>query len=100
MIEDRLEFESIKQFKDYMEDNQALFTDRVVSKIEEGILENKSSVELFELSLENSEYLVSTSLVKSEWQNALETSLKYYTEAEETDKAIDTWEILQKLSKD
>lgn len=100
MIEDILEFDSIVEFRTYMENNQALFTDKVVFKIQEGIHENKSSVELFTLALENSEDLISTSIVKSEWKNALENSLKYYTEAEEADKAIDTWEILQKLSKD
>lgn len=100
MIEDRLEFESIREFKEYMEKNEAVFTDRIVASVEEGISKNKSSVELFTLALENSEDLISTSLVKSEWENALETSLKYYTEAGEADKAIDTWKILQKLSKD
>lgn len=100
MMEDRLEFESIKEFKEYMEKNEVVFTDRIVTSVEEGISKNKLSVELFTLGLENSEELIITSLAKSEWENALETSLKYYTEAGESDKAIDTWKVLQKLTKE
>jgi len=93
----RLFFNNFLEFETFMSENKRLFTDRIVSSIREGVEKKSRSVLLFELELETSDDLTSTSLVKSEWKNALEKCIEYYREENEVDLVIDTWELLQKI---
>lgn len=93
----RLFFTNFLEFETFMTENKRLFTDRIVNSVREGVQKKSSSILLFELELESSDYILTTSLTKSEWKDALEKCIEYYREENEVDLVIDTWELLQKL---
>lgn len=93
----RLFFNTFLEFETFMSENKRIFTDRIVDSVREGIKKKSRSVLLFELELESHDNVITTSLTKSEWKDALEKCIEYYREENEVDLVIDTWELLQKI---
>lgn len=93
----KLHFENTQEFETVFKSKDIRITDSIVSSIENAIKNKRRSAELFLISFEDVELLYEITLPFSQWEIALESSLKHYTELGESDKAIDTFLVQKKL---
>ena len=102
-------FESPKEFIDFLSDikRKDFFSsskglkllDSIVYSIETAIIDNKRTAPLFEMEFESNSTTFSILSTKSNWKPILKKCMEYYQEAEQYDRAIDTYQVLKKLDK-
>lgn len=91
----KLHFQNTEEFEKVFKSRDMQITDAIVGGIQESLLFHKKTAQLFQVSFEGVELSYEISLHNSQWEVALESCLKHYTDAQESDKAIDTY-LLQK----
>lgn len=92
---DKLHFRSTEEFEDIFKPKRKYVTDVIVNSIEQAILGNKRTANLFEITFDNVELAFEISLPRSQWVFALENCVKHYHELELVDEQIDTWKLLE-----
>ena len=90
-----LHFNTPEEFETLFKKKTLEVTDTIVEAIEEAMQSNRRSANLFHVTFETSDHGYDITLVRAEWKNALQSCLDYYHKANESDKAIDTWKLLE-----
>jgi hypothetical protein len=93
----KLQFTNSKEFTDYFNVRTREVTDTIFRTVKEGIEKKKKSIQLFEIEVEGTEFLLEVSLSKKEWKKALEGCLSHYEELNAGDECIDTYLLLKQL---
>lgn len=91
----KLHFKNTDEFERVFKAKDEEVTDAMVQGIQESLSFHKKTAHLFEITFENADLVYEISLPCSQWETALQTCLKHYTDLESSDKAIDTY-LLQK----
>jgi len=91
----KLNFENTNEFERVFKAKDLSITNAIVDGIQEAISYQKKTANLFEISFENVDMIYEIALPSSQWEIALENCLNFYRDAEESDRAIDTY-LLQK----
>jgi hypothetical protein len=94
----KLSFSNIKEFEDLFKTPNLDVANGIVDGIQKSHVKKKKTALLFEFSFEGDEYEYSISLPKDQWEVALKACLKKYEEAELFDQAIDTYQLIQKVT--
>lgn len=94
----KLSFGNIKELEDLFITPNLKVANGIVDGIEKSFAAKKKSALLFEFSFEGDEYEYSVSLPKEQWAPALKACLKKYEEHEMFDQAIDTYQLIQKVT--
>ena len=91
----KLQFKTPEDFQEVFTSRKVMVTDAIVDSIEQAVMHNKKTANIFEVTFEEAEQLFEIALPLIEWVNALEAALDHYHEIEEADKCIDTWKLLE-----
>lgn len=94
----KLSFTDIKEFENMFKTPNVDVANGIVSGIQLSLDKKKKSALLFEFSFEGDEYEYTVSLPKEQWGTALKACLKKYEELEMFDQAIDTYQLIQKVT--
>lgn len=94
----KLSFTDITEFEKMFRSPNLDVANGIVSGIEQSHNKKKKSALLFEFSFEGDEYEYTVSLPKEQWGSALQACLKKYEELEMFDQAIDTYQLIQKVT--
>lgn len=91
----------VLHFKDPIEFEQLFskktpeVTDAIVEAIENAMKDNRKSADIFHITFDSSDHGYEITMLRAEWATALESCLSHYHAADETDKAIDCWKLLE-----
>jgi len=91
-----LHFKDADEFKDNFDFKTIEKTDYLVELITEAIKEERESIEVYEFTFDDEgtlSYIVS--LLKEEYEKALNNCIEVYREAEDSDRVIDTYLLLK-----
>lgn len=91
----KLQFKTPEDFHKVFTTRKEMVTDAIVNSIEDAVMKNRRTANIFEVTFEEAEQLFEIALPKIEWVQALEAALDHYHELEESDKCIDTWKLLE-----
>jgi hypothetical protein len=91
----QLNFENTEEFERVFKNTDIEITDAIVSGIVEAFDKKVKTSDIFEITFDDAELAFEISLTSTQWELALESCLSFYTKAEESDKAIETY-LLQK----
>ena len=95
----KLHFKNTEEFEKLFKTRDEQVTDAIVEGIQEALSFNKKTAQLFEISFEEVELSYEISLPSNQWNTALESCLKHYTDIQESDKAIDTYLLQKEVTK-
>ena len=94
----KLSFHDIEEFEKLFRAPSIEVANGIVTGIEQSHSKQKKTALLFEFSFEGDEYEYTVSLPKEQWSTALKACLKKYEELEMFDQAIDTFQLIQKVT--
>lgn len=89
--------DSVNDVPNFLNENSLKITNTIVKVIESTYKTRKKSALILELSIMDVNGVFEVSLPKPEWEKSLENCLKFYSEAEMYDEAIDTFSLLEKI---
>lgn len=98
---EKLKFNSIGELVNFFSSKEGLIRNskRILESVTEGYNKKAAIVELFSIDLYEEEAEISVKLERSQWEIALKNCLEYFEEYELADESIDTYLLIQKLSK-
>ncbi len=91
----KLHFKSASEFESLFSSKNRKITDLLVEGIRNAMNNNKKVAKCFNISFDDSEYQYEISLNSKYWPDVLQDCLDFYHSQNETDLAIDTWELLE-----
>lgn len=92
-----LHFKSAEEFENYFNKPTPKVAKYIVTAIQEAMMFNRKSADLFSITFENQEFAFDISLPQTEWVQALENVLQKYHGWQMYDDAIDTYELKKTL---
>ena len=88
---------TVNDVSDFLNKNSLKITNTIVEGIKSIYKTRKKSVLILELSITDVNGVFEISLPRTEWEKSLENCLKFYTETEMYNEAIDTFSLLEKV---
>ena len=95
----KIKFQNTDEFERVFKKRDLEITDVIYESIEEASNSKKKTANLFEISFEDVDLTYDITLPNSQWETALQSCLDIYTELSESDKAIDTYLLKKRVSK-
>lgn len=95
----KIKFQNTDEFERVFKKRDLEITDSIYESIEEASNSKKKTANLFEISFEDVDITYDITLPNSQWETALQACLDIYTELSESDKAIDTYLLKKRVSK-
>ena len=93
----RIVVEGISEFSEMFREKSVEMTFSIRDSIQEALIKNKKTANLFEVEFEGVEAIMEISLYKTQWKVALENCLKHFHEWNMVDDEIDTYLLLKKV---
>jgi len=91
----KLHFNSTHDFEKVFKSKTLAVTRGIIYGIEQAIVKNKRSANIFEISFEEAELTYEVSLPKSQWEPALKNCLDHLHENSLADEQIDCWKLME-----
>ena len=91
----KLHFETTEEFEQLFKSKTLSVTNAIYIGIEEAVIKNRRSANLFQITFEQADMMYDISLPSSQWVSALEKCLEHYHKEELADEAIDCWKLLE-----
>jgi hypothetical protein len=91
----KLHFETTEEFEQLFKSKTLSVTNAIYIGIEEAVIKNRKSANLFQITFEQADMMYDISLPSSQWVSALEKCLEHYHKEELADEAIDCWKLLE-----
>ena len=91
----KLHFETTEEFEQLFKSKTLSVTNAIYIGIEEAVIKNRRSANLFQITFEQADMMYEISLPSSQWVSALEKCLEHYHKEELADEAIDCWKLLE-----
>jgi len=92
-----IHFQSTEDFQHLFSKKNRQVCDSIVEGIEKAMQDNKKSAFLFTLSFDKHDHAYEITLPQAAWEVAVEECLAYYHKNDLSDKAIDTWKLLEAI---
>lgn len=89
--------DSVQDVPNFLDENYLNISNTIVQTITEIYKTRKKSALILELTLMDANGVFEISLPKSEWEKSLQNCVKFYSESEMYDEAIDTFSLIEKL---
>ena len=90
-----LHFENTSEFEGLFKSKKIAVSRGIVKGIENAMLHNYKSANLFKLTFTGYERMFEISLPRSQWVPALESCLDHFHDLQLSDEAIDCWKLLE-----
>lgn len=90
--------DSPDEYREFFEQNKPEFYSRLVESIQEAIESKKSKGYVCTIVTNKGRDLYDIDVFKEDWKETLDKCLEYFVENDYYDHAIDTYEVLQKVS--
>lgn len=93
----RATLENTQDVPKFLDENSLQITNTIVEVIGEIYKTRKKSAPIFEITLMDANGVFEVSLPRSEWEKSLQNCIKYYSESDMYDEAVDTYSLLEKV---
>ena len=94
----KLSLKDVKEFEAMFKTPNVKIANGIVKGIEESFDKKKKTAQLFEFNFDGDDYEYTVSLPSAQWASALKACLKQYESMEMFDEAIDTYQLIKKVS--
>ena len=91
----KLHFDTTDEFEQLFKSKTLSVTRAIYTGIEEAVIKNRKSANLFQITFEQADMMYEISLPFSQWSPALEKCLEHFHKEELADEAIDCWKLLE-----
>ena len=95
-----IQFSSIDEFEQLFSYKNEKIANAVYEAIKESYSINKKSAHLFHIEFMNQDIAYDVNMPKNQWHGALAEVLKFYESISNTDRCIDTWQLLEAVKYD
>lgn len=94
----KLSFKDVKEFEAMFKTPNVEIANGIVQGIQESFTKKKKTAQLFEFNFDGDDYEYTVSLPSAQWPSALQACLKQYESMEMFDEAIDTYQLIKKVT--
>ena len=89
----KVNFDRFEDYTDYIKDNHVEICWTITRSIEKAVRGNKDEALLFEIYFAGQDFVYEITIDKPDWVDSLTRSIQVFTDNNESDKAIEAYEI-------